>query len=353
MHALAILARVRKHLAALGIALVLAAGPAAASTETVGHSVRGRAIQAIRVGDPDAKLKLLVVAVIHGNERAGLAVTRRLRRVRPPRGTELWLVDRFNPDGAAANTRQNARGVDLNRNFPEDWRGGGRPFDTYYAGPRPLSEPESQAIAALVRRIKPRVTLWYHQHLNLVTKDTGGDPKLEGLYARRSGLRHRRLDPLPGTITAWQNSRFRRDTAFVVELPAGSLSKRATRRHSRAVLALARAVAPVRIHDRLIPGARPPLEEPTRIVIRFGADKPCTHFLVERSGRIFRQVPLSSACLDDHSVVIDHEGQPARASLRLVRQLQGRLGIRTARVIGAGKRYRARLRRLPSPDSVR
>ncbi len=222
---------------------VVAPAHAAGQTDLLGRSAEGREIRSIRVGDPAAPVKLLVVGVIHGNERAGVAVTRQLRSSRPPPGVELWLVDDLNPDGSAAGTRQNGRGVDLNRNFPRRWRAGGRPFDTYYPGPRPLSEPESRIAHGLISRIRPEVTVWYHQALRLVVRG-GGDPLLERLYARRSGLPWRRLGPLPGTAIGWQNSRLPGTTGMVVELPRGRLPRDGVRRHANAVLALARAVAP-------------------------------------------------------------------------------------------------------------
>jgi hypothetical protein len=95
---------------------------AAANEITIGHSAQGRPIRALRVGSPRARVKLLVIGSVHGNERAGEAVIERLRRARPPRGTSLWLVEQANPDGAAAGARPNAHGVDLNRNFPYRWR---------------------------------------------------------------------------------------------------------------------------------------------------------------------------------------------------------------------------------------
>lgn len=99
---------------------------ASPATRVIGHSVRGRAIRAWRVGSARARTRILVVGAIHGDEPGGKALTRRLRGVRPPRGTALWLVDDLNPDGTAKRTRQNARGVDLNRNFPRRWRPAGR-----------------------------------------------------------------------------------------------------------------------------------------------------------------------------------------------------------------------------------
>ena len=102
---------------------------------------------------------------MHGDERGGLAVTRELRRqwAARLRGVDLWVVDSFNPDGLRRGTRQNARGVDLNRNFPYRWRANGRRGSRYWGGPKPLSEPESRAIRRLVLQLRPAVTVWYHQ----------------------------------------------------------------------------------------------------------------------------------------------------------------------------------------------
>src|SRR5690349_13734601 len=125
----------------LGLALLAALpAPAAASrVVTVGHSVLGRPIKAVVIGPRDAQRNVLVVGSIHGNETAGQGIVAALRkRNATPAGTALWLVRSFNPDGVAAHTRQNAHGVDLNRQAPYRWRH--LPRGTFYSGPRPLSE---------------------------------------------------------------------------------------------------------------------------------------------------------------------------------------------------------------------
>ena len=226
----------RAVLAAVLAVLLL---PAAAHAERYGTSADGRALTVERVGEPAAPAAVLVIGSIHGNETAGHAVIARLRAATPPAGVRLLLVRTANPDGVAAGTRQNARGVDLNRNFPRNWRAGGRAFDTYFPGRRPASEPETRALQRLVRRERPALTISYHQALTLVDLPGAGDRSLARAYARRVGLPARRLDALPGTATAWLNTTFPRTTAFVVELPPGALSDRAAARHARAVLALA------------------------------------------------------------------------------------------------------------------
>jgi protein MpaA len=194
---------------------------------------------------------VLVVGDVHGNERAGRAVIRALRRIAPPAGVQVWTVASVNPDGERAGTRHNARGVDLNRNFPDRWRPGVR-GDVHYPGPAAASEPETRAVQRLVRRLRPDVTVYYHQHLDLVNLPRrDGDRALVRDYARRAGMRAAFLPDLHGTATGWQNATFEGTTAFVVELPAGALAPAAARRHARAVLAAGRYVATTSVRARV------------------------------------------------------------------------------------------------------
>jgi protein MpaA len=204
---------------------------------TIGRSVRGRPIVAYERGDTSAPVTL-VVGVIHGSEPAGLAVIRDLRAMPLPAGVHLWLVPTINPDGLAAGTRQNAHGVDLNRNWPVDWKHNGVPWDGYYSGPRPLSEPENRAMRAFILRVKPALSIWYHQPLDEVY---GSDPHVAVLerYARLSGLPYHRLIAPPGAATRWERKRFPHGVHFVAEFRAGPISAATARRNARAVLALA------------------------------------------------------------------------------------------------------------------
>ena len=204
----------------------------------LGESVDGRSVRAVEIGDPDSTHKVLVVGCIHGNEPAGLAIIGALRKLRPIPDTDIWIIRDLNPDGRRANTRQNGRGVDLNRNFPYKWEPIGERWDTYYSGPRPLSEPESRMVRRFILRLHPDITIWYHQHMSLVYW-TGGHKRIQKRYAHLVGLPLVRKPKLPGAATRWQNHRFPNSTSFVVELPAGALSERKAKRHARAVAAIA------------------------------------------------------------------------------------------------------------------
>lgn len=198
-------------------------GPHIAQRSVLGYSTQGRPVIAFHLGDPTSETKILVVGCIHGNECAGTAIARALIGS-PPADIDLWVIRNLNPDGSRAGTRQNGRGVDLNRNFPFHWRPNGRPWDKEYPGPHPLSEPEDRIARRLIARVHPDVSIWFHQPLGLVVR-SAGDITIQRRFARRVGLPLVRLaGRYPGSVTSWQNHWHPEASAFVVELPAGRLS---------------------------------------------------------------------------------------------------------------------------------
>jgi murein peptide amidase A len=205
------------------------------ATMLLGRSYDGRPIFVTRLGDPNGP-RVLVFGCIHGNEPAGIAVALALKHVRT--GDDVWIVPDLNPDGVAAGRRQNARGVDLNANWSSEWQGGGSPGDVYYGGPYPFSERETRIARNLILRIHPRVTIWYHQHMNVVWA-FGPSTRAGAIYARVSGMQLYHQHWLPGTATNWQNHRLPGTAALTIELPAGALSLQQIRRHIRAVLTVA------------------------------------------------------------------------------------------------------------------
>ena len=118
--------RVLALLAALltGAGLALLYGRAAPDAqpvrrvETIGASSQGRPLTLVTVGDPGAATRVLMLGCIHGDECGAVPVLDRLLWATPPPGVAYLLVTHPNPDGESAGTRQNGRGVDLNRNFP-------------------------------------------------------------------------------------------------------------------------------------------------------------------------------------------------------------------------------------------
>jgi murein peptide amidase A len=105
---------------------------------------------------------VLVIGGLHGNEPVTPPAVRGLLLAPIAPDVEVWLVPVANPDASAAGLRCNANGVDLNRNFPWDWR-------LSDGGPAPLSEPETQALVTLVEQQHPDVVIWVHQPLGYVS----------------------------------------------------------------------------------------------------------------------------------------------------------------------------------------
>ncbi len=215
------------------------ASPSRTTRHLIGHSVQGRSIYAYQRGDPYGPT-VLVVGSIHGNEPGGVAVARRLLKMRPPEGIDLWVILNLNPDGRVAGTRGNAHGVDLNRNFPWRWR---RLSGAFYSGRRGLSEPESRAAFRLIGRLQPWLSIWFHQPLGAVSV-TKRSRALERRFAQLAGLGLANLPAYPGSATSWERHLLPDSAAFVAELPGGSIGARKANRYARAVLTISQYGAP-------------------------------------------------------------------------------------------------------------
>jgi len=215
--------------------LVLRAGVA-------GHSAEGRRIGLRQLGDPALDGEVLVFGCIHGDECAASGIEPLSYGCPDPRA-DLYLVPNLDPDGAAAGTRLNGRGVDLNRNFPSGWTPLGRRGDPQYSGPHPFSEPETRLAARIIRRLQPQVTVWFHQHAGpALVRAWGQSAPAARHFARLAGLPFYLLAWPAGTAPNWQNHRFPGASSFVVELAPGPLAGGLESRLASAILRLGRKV---------------------------------------------------------------------------------------------------------------
>jgi murein peptide amidase A len=171
----------------------------------IGTSVDGRPIRAYHLGDPAATSTAVVLGSMHGNEKAGITVVDALRDGKPVKGVDLWVIPTINPDGVAASTRGNSRGVDLNRNFRHGWA----PLTgSYYSGTGPFSEPESRAFKRFVNRVDPTFIVSFHQPLHGVGK-AGERRAFVRRLARGLALPVKAFNcsgQCHGTMTSWFNA---------------------------------------------------------------------------------------------------------------------------------------------------
>src|SRR3954470_12387310 len=177
---------------------IAARNPQLVKLEVLGHTYQGRELIALKVTQgandvPDgSRPSVLYSSNQHAREWISLEVNRRLLNYFVDRWrandkeiksllkrTELWFVVSANPDGYQytfdherlwrKNLRDNngdgkiaaGDGVDPNRNFDQHWgfdNEGSSPdqADETYRGPKANSEPETQFMAGLLRRIKPK-----------------------------------------------------------------------------------------------------------------------------------------------------------------------------------------------------
>lgn len=184
--------------------------------EPYGLSVRGTALEWIR---PMGECRTLIVAGLHGEEPETTVILSRALRCLPHPPDSVACVLAANPDGLVLGTRGNARGVDLNRNFPAaNWQpepvgvrwhvdepgSGTLPIGT---GSAPASEPETRALIDLIDRLQPDLVIGLHAPLGCID-----DPHFSAAgqwLSRRTGL------PLvgdigyptPGSMGTWAGER--------------------------------------------------------------------------------------------------------------------------------------------------
>ncbi len=175
------------------LAKLAATSPALVHAETIGRSIEGRPIQAVRIGGtaPDAK-PMLINGTQHAREWIATMVTtciadRLVQRyaIDPTirafvDHTELWVVPVVNPDGYEHSwgsnrywrkNRRGTHGVDLNRNFSVAWGGAGssnRKGSETYRGESAFSEPETRALRDLVVREQVKVHIDFHAYGQLL-----------------------------------------------------------------------------------------------------------------------------------------------------------------------------------------
>jgi protein MpaA len=210
------------------------------ATVTIGRSSEGRPVRAVAINGQGDGSRVLVVGCIHGTECAGIRIARLIYNGCPPEGDGVIVVPDLNPDGYSLETRLNARGVDLNRNFAAGWRAGGAPGDPEYPGTGPFSEPESRIARRLIRALRPDVTIWFHQQAEPLVRAWGPSIPAAREYAHLAGATFDRLPWLDGTAPNWENHRFAGTSSFVVELASGSPDAATVAAHATAAITLAK-----------------------------------------------------------------------------------------------------------------
>jgi protein MpaA len=172
-------------------------------------------------------VKVLLLGGIHGDEQTASAIVFKwLAILQSDQAQEFrWkIVPILNPDGllAAKPRRVNARGVDLNRNFPTPnwlqdapkyWAKTTRSDPRRYPGKAPISEPESRWVYDTIEKFKPDVIISVHAPFGVL--DLDGPAKPPKRFGR---LWYNRVGVYPGSLGNY--SGMHKDIPVVtIELP--------------------------------------------------------------------------------------------------------------------------------------
>jgi protein MpaA len=163
------------------------------------------------------RAEVLILAAIHGDESETTVVVSEALRCLPEGDLKAAVILCGNPDGMLRGTRGNARGVDLNRNFPtSNWsadpvfyksRADDARDQLLTTGAAPASEPETKALIDLIDQLQPRAVVSLHSALACV--DDSGASHLGRQLADRSALPFlvEIGYPTPGSMGTWAGER--------------------------------------------------------------------------------------------------------------------------------------------------
>lgn len=151
--------------------------------QVFGKSVQDKNIHYIELGSGDDTI--IIFGGFHGDELLGARFVFQyaeylatMDRVQP---VKIIIVPVMNPDGLFLNTRTNANGVDINRNFPtENWKPDSRSPRTN-PGKAPASEPETRAVMTLLEKYPPSRIVSVHTPLKVVNYDGPGKLMAEAM----------------------------------------------------------------------------------------------------------------------------------------------------------------------------
>ena len=207
----------------------------------IGHTVLGRPIEAVHFTPPPyarPRPPALLFGAIHGDEPLGVHCLVELvgELIAQPPGRDAWIVPALNLDGLAGGSKNNANDVDLNRNFAAaNWSAEHKPG--YFPGRAPESEPEVQALVALIERSGAQRLVAIHSPFRTVNWDGSGKALAEEMgrlngYGASADIGY----PTPGSF----GSRYGVDRGFeVITLEIPLVSEEEAWLQNRAALRLA------------------------------------------------------------------------------------------------------------------
>lgn len=122
------------------------------------------------------KKNILILGGVHGDEIEGVVLCQALIQKllkNPIEEANITIVPEFNIEGVLLKTRQNYKGVDLNRNLPtKDWSPEYRKI-RYFPGDGPASEKENQALVNYLESNKVDFLISIHSWKPML--NTNGD----------------------------------------------------------------------------------------------------------------------------------------------------------------------------------